>query len=383
MARLLDTRGRPSLDQTGFFRKHDRRALVAATAGAFNPANGFDWSEQPAAWVQPPWFQPDTEAWTPLPNLTVAPTGQQAPLWLEQPGQEAPVIRFWYSPEEAHAPPIVLAILPLDPSLTGDLWHDHSHQQARSIAPTWFAPDASVEGLVPPTAAVFDPATGFPWLEQPQDWSDGTPFVQREASIGGSPPLPNAYSGFDLHEQPAAWRDGTPWFRPDDANEIEPPLPNAATHPDLGWDATFDRAQTIVWFAPDASVESPLPLASPLTPLTPDLIAGLWPDQSGQQDASIQAVWNAPDASFEPPSFPILPAAPTVATVAQQATLWPEQPAAWQDWRNITDAIEAQAFTLDVNLYAPAPGATPKVLINAENGDVFLYIGGGFIVPAS
>lgn len=316
-----------------------------APAAPFDPAAGFDWSEQPAAWQGQAWFQPDTEVWTPIPSLTVAPVDARAGLWPEQPGQEAPVVRFWYSPEEAHAPPVILTILPLDSSLTGDLWHDHSYQQARSIAPTWFAPDASVDSF--------------------------------------------------------------------------PPLPNAPTHPDLGWDAIFDRDQRVRWFAPGPYVESPLPLASPLTPLATNLLAALWPDASGQQDRSIQPIWFRPDDPQEglaPPPFDpsigfdwtdrsgqqdrsiqlvwyapdaetqllqTIAPPPTVATVAQQAAMWPEQPAAWQAHANITNAIEPWFMGLNINLYAPAPGATPSVLINAENGDVFLYIGAGFIVPAS
>lgn len=268
-------------------------------------------------------------------------------------------------------------------------------------------------------AAAFDPATGFDWSEQPQSWTQ-PPWLAPDASVEGPVPLANAATASYFDWDATFDRDLTVrWFQPDASIEGFLPLANAPTHPDLGWDVRFDINRSQRWFTPEPYVESPLPLASPLTPLAADLLAGLWPDQSGQQDRGIQPVWFRPDDPQEglvPPPFdpsigfdwtdgsgqqdrsiqPVWQAPdaetqllqtiappPTTATVDQQAALWPEQPVAWQAPANITNAIEPWFMGLNINLYAPAPGATPSVLINAENGDVYLYIGNNFIVPAS
>jgi hypothetical protein len=142
--------------------QQDDQAPVFATlpaASGFDPATGdFDWDAQQDVSRVQTWFQLDTESWVPLPGLTVASIDQQSALWPEQPGQESPVLQVWHAPDAAHAPPILTVLYPLDASLTGDLWHDQSHQQARSVAQTWFAPDA--DAFVPqPPVTIFNPAS--------------------------------------------------------------------------------------------------------------------------------------------------------------------------------------------------------------------------------
>lgn len=344
--------------------------LISAPA-AFNPAAGFDWSEQPAVWQQPTWYAPDLEDADPvLPFLTVATVAQDAALWLEQPGQEAPVTQRWEAPDAAHAPPIILAILPLDPALHPLYGDDQQQgralpgwdrpedagadvlldlaelvdqtpdvQQDRAIAQLWFSPDPDLLPFVPAPPA-FDPSTGFDWSEQPQltqpvRWlapdPDPTPFT---------PAAPfNPANGFDWTETPTG-QVAPPWLFADNLLGIT--AAPAFDPTDFPWDQVghVDRA--------------PEP----------------W-SYGALVDTTFIATTATP--------------APTTATVPEQAALWPEQPQLWrwassrEPWYNpAIDPVAGPAIT-----GSPAAGATPVILINAENGDVFIYIGGNFIVPAS
>jgi hypothetical protein len=333
-------------------------AVEALAPPAFDPATvdwGYDASTDRSTAVT--WFQPDTEAWTPLPFLTVATVDQQAGLWPEQPGQERAVIALWHSPEEAHAPPIIPVIYPIDPSLTGDLWHDQSHQQARSIGATWFQPDT--EAWVPlPTLTVATVDQDAPlWIEQPASWAPVVWFAPEDAAVPFVPtPSFDPGAGFDWSEQPAAWAPPT-WFAPDAS--VEGLTPASAFDPAAGfdWSEQPQAWAPVVWHAPEAGTEV-VPQGSVFTPLPSAQLAPLLPDQP---QAWAPPTWFAPEASVEGPPPPVTfdpgagfdwseqPAAwtaatwfqpdtleawvpipnLTVATVAQDAGLWQEQPAAW------------------------------------------------------
>lgn len=312
---------------------------------------------------------------------------------------------------------------------------DGSGQQDRSLEQRWFAPDAQFDGFVPIVAAGFDPA----------------PF----AGIFGLP---------DATTPPAA-----PWFAPDESDGQ--PGSMFAEEILTEWVPFFGDDQPQVnarWaFAPDASVESPLPLLSPLTPLAPELLAGLWPDQSAQQDRTTQPVWSdlvtwAGDgfvpiaAGFDPaPMSTLWPEQPgqersltptwfqpdddylgippfgfTTATVPQQAGLWQDasgqqdrgiDPRWYQpedDWQASFQApvppfdpsVGAAALGFEATVVwqqgfspdmiephfagplqswlmltwdlTPRGGTVPKVLIDADSGEPFIYLAGPFIVRA-
>ena len=311
---------------------------------------------------------------------------------------------------------------------------DSSGQQDRSLEQRWFTPDPAADGFVP-IAPAFNPA----------------PFAGIFGLPDATPPPP------------------PPWFAPDESDGQ--PGSMFAEEILTEWVPFFGDDQPQVnarWaFAPDDSTESPLPLLSPLTPLAPELLAGLWPDQSAQQDRTTQPVWSdlvtwAGDgfvpiaAGFDPaPMSTLWPEQPgqerslgptwfqpdddylgippfgfTTATVPQQAGLWQDpsgqqdrgihprwyQPeddwqasfqtpvppfdpsvgaaalgfeatVVWQQWFS-PDMIEPhfagplQSWLMLTWDLTPRGGTVPKVLIDADSGEPFIYLAGPFIVRA-
>jgi len=286
--------------------------------------------------------------------------------------------------------------------------------EQRSQAVRWYQPEDAWEGRTPPAVA-FDPASGFDWSEQPARWSVEVRFAPDASSEGLRTPAP----AFDLSEQPAVWRVQT-WVAPDASVEGLAPAapfdpsagfpwqeqpadwrPQTWTAPDASIEGltppapAFDAATfagawqeqlvawlPIRWFAPEPSVDGIPPFGATVATVAQE--AALWPDSSGQQDRSLQPVWHAPEASTD-----LLQslAAPTFATVPEQAPLWIEQPGQERSlavtWYNA--AVEPVDGPLQSWLFtsgAPTPPATPAVLFDIDSGDPFLYLGGSFIIRA-
>lgn len=138
------------------------------------------------------------------------------------------------------------------------------------------------------------------------------------------------------------------------------------------------------WFDPSLS-DAQVPYApSGVTTATVPEQAPLWYDQ--QVWRSNQQRWYAPD--------PWDPWHPTATGTGPSPTFFPELLAgAWEPdgnrapfgmERNVTNAIEPSFQTINPNLTSGfTPGSIPSILINAENGDVFIYAGGSnMIFPA-
>ena len=133
----------------------------------FDPAAGFPWQEQPGQEqsLAARWYQPDTEAWTPIPGLTVASVAAQAGLWQDaSPQQDRSIQPVWYGPEDDATGFVPRAITTASVAAQAALSPEQPGQE-RSIWPLWWRPDDPTEAIypiLPPPP--FDPATGFPWL---------------------------------------------------------------------------------------------------------------------------------------------------------------------------------------------------------------------------
>jgi hypothetical protein len=152
-----------------------------------------DGSGQQDRSIWPTWADlVSTEAWTPIPNLTVATVDQQA-----------------------------------------GLWQDSSGQQDRSLQPVWTDHAWVAEGFTPQVAA-FDPTSaGGIWPEQPgQERSNAVRwFVEADDTLG-LPPFATTVA--TVAQQAAAWPEQPGqdkslqpvWFRPDDPFDVFPqPVP--------------------------------------------------------------------------------------------------------------------------------------------------------------
>ena len=465
---------------------------VPFVSPAFNPATGFDWSEQPQAWSEQRWFQPD-EAPPIIPTLTVATVDQQ-PLYGYDASLDRSTQATWFQPDTAFESPLPAALYPATQLTT---WDDVASlgQPFVGVVP---APEGGDVPFVAPAA--FDPSSGFDWSEQPQAWTDQRWFAP-EPAVEPVPqgsvftPLAPELEAPLWQEQPADWRpelryqpeDDTTtrlppgvtvatvgqqplyahdaeqerdqtqrWFQPD--TEAPPILPNLTVatvdqQSELyGYDAQQDRSTQATWFQPDTESWTAIPN---LTVATVDQQAPLWLEQPAdwtnqrwhapdpavegltppvvtvlvdfgydpQQDRSTQPTWHAPDPAVEglttgtvtvatvdqqplygydasldrstqptwhapeaEQSTVVTTAPPPSATVDQQAPLWLEQPyplaGTWPMW--YSQAVEPVDGPLQSWLFTTgAPTAAPAVLIDATNGDVYLSIGGNFIVPAS
>lgn len=274
--------------------------------------------------------------------------------------------------------------------LTADWMYDQ--QAFVANGPRWYQPDTDdIDGpLPPPVVAVFDPATGFPWQEQPTDPATRWGVQTETESLTPIPNLTVATVAQDAglwQEQPGQERSlAQTWFQPADATEVVyPTLPAPVFDPslmDFGRDAQMDRSIQPTWFRPDDPMLG-MPTGAQTT-ATVAQQAGLWQDSSPQQDRSIQPTWYQPPDATEPiyPSIPVPPFLPANGFPWLLADEYP--------WRRdfSPDMVEAHfAGPLQSWLFttgAPAaPGSPPPVLIDATSGAVFVSIGGPFIVPAS
>lgn len=347
-----------------------------------------DWDGAEDAWRDPQRYQPDEQAYLPMPPLANAPipgswsgwdasqdvnrsqqwfapeasvegdiprttpvvdsstVAQRAAILAEQPQDWRP--EQWYAePAEVPSGPAV----EWDPSLALTQHEDQSGQQDRWLAERWYQPDEQVLGDIPrasaPTVGVTVAQMAALWPEQPQDWRDA-PRYQPDEQAAGFRPLANAYTGMDLTWDTTQDRAiGQQWFAPDASVEGLRPLANAPTGLDFGRDHQQDQGNAQQWYQPDEQAISPVALTLPSAPSAAQL-AGLWQEQS--QDRSLDQVWYQPDESANG-FVPILDVAPV--TTAQLAGLWPEQPQEWQD---------AQRFAPDEHVLGDIPRASAPTL---------------------
>lgn len=141
----------------------DQPAAAAATVAQQAPL----WPEQPGQErsLAQRWFQPETEAWTPIPDLTIATVAQQAGLWQDaSPQQDRNLQPVWYRPEDDATGLVPTAITSATVAQQAALWPEQPGQEW-SRQPVWYQPPDATEAvypILPPPP--FDPATGFPWL---------------------------------------------------------------------------------------------------------------------------------------------------------------------------------------------------------------------------
>lgn len=315
---------------------------VVAAGAAFDPATGFDWSEQLQLWLPTSWFAPEASVESPLP-FALAPINPGAGFdWSEQPAtwQQPP----WFAPDPSIETPIPDPFLDLDAATA-----DKQEQPQAWSQPPWHAPDAETSVIQPPAAAAFDPSTGFPYDGDPTPSSTAQQWFAPEAAI--DLPLPFAYlpvdaATLDRQEQPAAWQ--------------QPP-----------------------WFAPEAEVAGVVPI----TPVAFNPATGFPYD--GTQPPTLPPPWEAGALADLLAVDTVEQSVVDVSDVASRAVLWiDQQPERWLPTTWYNPAVEPvdgplQSWLFTTGAPGTGTGAAPAVLINAENGDIFLSIGGNLIVPGS
>lgn len=150
-----------------------------------------------------------------------------------------------------------------------------------------------------------------------------------------------------------------------------------------GADWTEQRANAATWFTPDLTPEGLT--TGGVTVATVAAQAGLWQDQSGQQDRGIQPTWFTPeqDTFAQYPTIPVTPFSPGNGFPWLLADEYPAR-------RDFTpDAVQAsfegtlQPWLFTTGSPGTGTGAAPAVLIDAETGDIYLSIGGNLIVSAT
>lgn len=306
--------------------------------------------------------------------------------WTDQTGQQDRSIQpSWFRPSDPEEGLVPLGNAAATPYLAPD---DQSGQQDRAIGPTWFAPEASVEGPVP-IAAPYDPSVSFAAI-QGADPSEQGPTTQPQAwnAVVDLLGIREAPTDATFDQEAALWTDSSGqqdrsiqpvWSAPDASADGFVPITAAAPfNPATGgfdWSEQpgQERATDSRWFRPDDAQEGLVPQAS--APATPYFAPDDW---SGQQDRSLQPVWVHPPDATEG----LVPTA-TPATVDQYAAAWTDgsgqqdrgrQPTWWQPEDDQTPAFA---------WLAAQSSAIPPVLVDAETGDIWLYLGGVFIVRGS
>ena len=310
------------VDRTQQWFSPDAADFVFTPAAApFNPATGFDWSEQPGQErdLSVTWFAPDEQAWVPIPGLTVASTAQQAAA-NQQPDASEAVDRsvVWYQPEDAWESPLPEVFEP--PVVPRDLggvygqpdWSEQSDPADDRLADryVWFQ------------AVGID--TQAEWVPIP-----GLPSVPSAAQLAG-------LFGYDAQTD----RDLTVvWFAPEEV--FWTPIPGEPSEPtSWAWsqnpsdDEQVDRTQT--WFAPEEQSWTPIPN---LTQATAAQDVGLWQDGSGQQDASLAVTWYQPEDAYEGLTPPVAFNAAVYAGLwgwdaqqdRDQTVTWYQPEDAWED----------------------------------------------------
>lgn len=226
---------------------------------------------------------------------------------------------------------------PTDQSLLGGVWNLDA-QQERSTEPRWY--DSTTDGypgLVPPLAA-FDPALGYPWIEDGHYVLAGSTLDPTDQAWAVGPPsnvvslstwtvedhFPDAtIRTYDPTDQP--WGIGSPLNADRLSTFIDPqadPAPPPAYDPsEQAWGvqppaaAAFDPSTGFPW-----AVEGHLPDQTPrwydtqdaalglIPPTDASLLGGVWTSDDVQQTRSTQSVWNDPttDAALGlvPPTDP-------------------------------------------------------------------------------
>ncbi len=370
------------------------------------------------------WFQDEHLAWVPVPNLST-PTQFG---WLQVAGDDEQLDRtqLWFAPDE-QAPYLTPPFAPSTATVPQEALWGWVDPQEVDLTQTWPTVDTGSEWTFqkpPYTPPTIDQLGGI-WQEQPYpEAGTAQQWFAPDISVEGLVPVKSATSAnVPLY----GWVDPQEvdltivWFAPDASVEGFRPLANAPTHPDYGWDAGQDVDLTICWPTWETSGEwVPLPyltldpyplkqqagddeqvsrevlwfqdehvawLPLPFEPSEPTTFA--WQqvaDDSEQRDQTI--VWFAPEADehnldvflYTPPTtamFPIQVAGddeqvsrdicwPTVdtggefialpriteATVAQDAGLWPENPAEQVDLSITWPTYETSAE------WVPTPSVT-------------------------
>lgn len=192
-----------------------------------------------------------------------------------------------------------------------------------------------------------------------------------------APPTTEQLAGL-WREQQGQEQRPVPWLFADNLLGITATEAFDPTVIDFGYDAQQNRSTAVRWFAPDEHAAGFVPLGSAAAPRVDGDFG-----YDAQQDRSTAQRWFAPDIEvsvLRPLSFV------TTATVPEQAPLWIEQPypLAGNRQRWYDPSVEPVPGPLKDTLFTTPPAAGfPTVLIDASTGDVYLYIGSNFIVPAS
>ncbi len=277
------------------------------------------------------WYQEPDDTWGYPPFATVPgglPGVYQQPDWSESAGNYP----TWYQPEDAYEDPLPIADepVPVPGGLGGIFGWDATADVDRTQQ--WFAPDAAAEpgypNLTQATTAqepvqVDDlseqtPTQGLQWYQEPDDTLGIPPFQHSTATAAQDAGLWPENPQEQVPTQ-AIW-----WYQePDDTLGIPPFQHSTATVPQeplYDWDAQQDVDLTQRWFQ-DEHCQF-ITVLSYVTVASVPQQAALWPEQPvAWQDGT---PWFAPEASVE--GFRPLPPAPTLPDYG-----WDGATDRWQD----------------------------------------------------
>ena len=331
-------------DRTLFWFQDEHAAWVSTAAPTVDPSplkQTDDWSEVADRSIR--WFAEEEAFWAPIPAETEASVAQE-PIQTDDLNEQVARDVRWYQPEDDQ-----LGVPPFAPSsatVAQQPIQQPSADEDVDRTARWFAEDAEQPSGIPPFAPSTATVAQQAGIQQP-DWSEsaanGQTWFQDETcqvievlSFVTVATVPQQ-AGLWI-EQPIAWTDQF-WFAPDASVEGLTPLANAPTAPDYGYDPTTDRDQTITWHAPDAEVEVLEPV-QPTEAVVPQVDG--WEEQADRT----QRWYQEPDDALGIPPF-----APSTATTAQEAALWPEQPYPERG----TDVVW---FAPEEAFYTPTPAVT-------------------------